>query len=115
MKVVHVKREFVLGFKVSRCQLSLHFGVDSRDGEANSGQHVVCSHPVHMVLVDLRSYDDPVVIVVIASPSLGSSPLLDGFRVTGGIFIGVGLVNDRIRVVGSRRPAGQTHRRPTDC
>lgn len=104
----------MLGFKIGRRKLPLHFGVDSRNGEANAGQHVVCSNPVHVVLVHLGSYDDPFVVIVIASPSLGSSPLLDDFRITRGIFIGIEIVDDRIRVVGSRSPAGQAHRRPTD-
>lgn len=111
---LHVEGELVLRLKISRSKLPFHFGVDPRNGESNASQHVVRRNPVHMVLIHLGSYDDPFVIVIVASSSLRCSSLLDYFRVSAGILVGVGFVHNRVRLVGACRSAGEAHRCSSD-
>ena len=102
-------------FEIGHGKWPVHFRIDSRYRESNTGQHVVCSNPVHMVLVHLCPYDDVLIIIIIAATLPGRSPLLDSFCVTGSFFVGVSFVREGVRVVGPRRSTGETQGSPADA
>lgn len=84
---VHVKRKLVLRVKVSIGKISVHLGVGSRDGEANTRQHVVGSDPVDVILVHLGAYYDAVLVLVLLALPLAGSLLSYVFSPSRGLIV----------------------------
>lgn len=105
---VHVKRELVLRVKVGISEISVHLGVGSRDGEADTRQHVVGGHPVDVVLVDLGAYHDAVFVFVLLALPLACSLLADVLSPARGLIVLGHLVEMHVGVDGA---CGPTHKR----
>lgn len=59
----------MFGIKVRRGEFPVHFRVDSRDGEADTSQHVVCRHIVDMILVHFGADNDPIIVLLFTASS----------------------------------------------
>lgn len=84
---VHVKRELVLRIEVGIGKFSVHLGVCPRHSETNTCQHIVGRNPVDVVLVDLRSDDYTILILILFPLSFARSLLSNVFCPTRGIFV----------------------------
>lgn len=104
----------MLGLKVSRRQFSIHLRIDPGHGKPDPCEHIIRCDPVDVVLVDLRSHNDPIVVIVVPTPPPGGSPLLDGLGPSGGIFVGIHIFPEGVRAIGPAGPADQTHRGATE-
>lgn len=103
----------MLGLEVCGCKLAVHFRIDPRYHKTDARQHVVRRHPVDVVLIDLCSHDDAVVVLLF--PSLLPSPfLLDCFGPSSGVFVRKSFLRVKVcRRTGAGRTTNQTQRTPT--
>ena len=98
----------MLRVKVGIGKISVHLGVGSRDGEADTRQHVVGSDPVDVVLVHFGAHYDAVLVLVLFALPLACSLLSDVFSPARGIIVLGHLVEMHIGVDGA---CGPTHKR----
>lgn len=59
----------MFGIEVRRGEFPVHFGVDSRDREADTSQHVVCCHIVDVILVHFGADNHPIIVLLFATSS----------------------------------------------
>jgi hypothetical protein len=105
----------VLRLKVRVSELAVHLRVRSRYSESNTSKHVVGSDPVYMVLVDLGTHNDAIVIFVLFALPLAGPFLPDVLGPPRGIVILRYLLEMHVRVYRPRSPPRQRHGTSTAC